>query len=408
MEQVLDLHIHSPFSRACSKQINLKNIALTCEKKGVNIVATGDFTHPQWFKIIKKGLRETFPGSGLYYSQEYNSQVKFILSTEVSLIYKDKDKVRRVHLVVQAPNLETVTELNQFLGKRYNIKSDGRPILGMKAPEFVHLLFNISPQFLVYPAHIWTPWFSVFGSKSGFNTLEECFQEETGNIYAFETGLSSDPEMNWRISAFDKLTLLSSSDAHSLNNIGREATVINIDGEASYQKIYDIIRYNKKEGENRLLYTLEFYPEEGMYHLDGHRDCNFSCFPAESKNLGNICPVCHKPLVIGVLNRVEELSDRPPGFKPKTALSFKKLIELDKIIKEVYNIRNRQSLKVQKEYDRLISLFGSELNILLKLDLDELKSEVSPLILEGIKKVREGNLEITPGYDGRYGSLKIK
>jgi uncharacterized protein (TIGR00375 family) len=407
MKQVLDLHIHSSFSRACSSQITLENIVKTCEKKGVDIIATGDFTHPEWFKSIYEELSETFPGSGLYSLKEYDSKVKFILSTEVALIYKDRDKVRRIHLVVHAPSMADALELNKILDKKYNIRSDGRPILGIKAPEFVRLLLNISPHFLIYPAHIWTPWFAVFGSKSGFDSLEECFGKETENIYAIETGLSSDPEMNWRLSCLDNLTILSSSDAHSLINIAREATVMNFEGEVSYKKIYDVIRNKKQVGDDRLLYTLEFYPEEGMYHIDGHRDCNFSCLPKESKKLGNICPVCHKPLVIGVLNRVEELADRPLGFKPDKAVPFKKLIELDKIIKEAYNIKNRNSVKVQSEYNRILSLFGSELDVILNVDINKIGGQVDERIQDGIKRVREGNLIIKPGFDGQYGEIRI-
>lgn len=407
MKQVLDLHIHSPFSRACSPQITLENITKTCERKGVDIIATGDFTHPEWFKSIKEELSETFPGSGLYSLKKYQNQVKFILSTEVALIYKDKDRVRRIHLVVHAPNIETAAELNRILDKKYNIRSDGRPILGIKAPDFVRLLLNISPNFLVYPAHIWTPWFAVFGSKSGFDSLEECFGKETENIYAIETGLSSDPEMNWRLSCLDNLTILSSSDAHSLVNIAREATVMDFVGEVSYKKIYNVIKYKKRAGDNRLLFTLEFYPEEGTYHVDGHRDCNFSCLPEESRKLNGICPVCHKPLVIGVLNRVGELADRPIGFKPKDAIPFKKLIELDKIIKEAYNIKNRNAIKVKNEYDRMISLFGSEIDILLNVNLDKSVKDIDARIKEGIKRVRAGNLIIKPGFDGQYGEIKI-
>jgi len=407
MRQILDLHIHSPYSRACSPQITLQNIDRTCREKGVDIIATGDFTHPVWFKKINTELEEIAKGAGLYKIKGSDGKIKFILSSEVSLIYKDKGKVRRIHLVIHAPHLKAAKELNTYLDKKYNIRSDGRPILGIKAPEFVSLLLNINPNFLVYPAHIWTPWFSVFGSKSGFNSLEECFEEQVKNIYAIETGLSSDPEMNWRLSQLDKLTFLSSSDAHSLNNIAREATVMDISGKINYQKIYNIIRYKKQEKGNGLLYTIEFYPEEGMYHADGHRDCNFYSLPKKSKRLKNICPACHKPLVIGVLNRVEELADRPFGYKPTDVPLFKKLVELDKIIKESLGIKSRQSVKVQEEYKRLLSSYGSELKILLDLDLDLMSGESDKKIKEGIKKMREGKLLIKPGFDGQYGQIKI-
>lgn len=408
MKQVLDLHIHSPYSRACSPQLTLTNIDKTCREKGVDIIATGDFTHPAWFKALSTELVETFPDSGLYQLKNAgDDKIKFILSTEVALIYKDNEKVRRIHLVVHAPNLEAAAEANKYLDKKYNIRSDGRPILGIKAPEFVRLLLNINPHFLIYPAHIWTPWFAVFGSKSGFNTLEECFHEETPNIYAFETGLSSDPEMNWRLSALDNLTLLSSSDAHSPANIGREATVMELEEPISYRQIYDVIKERRCGGPSGVLHTLEFYPEEGMYHLDGHRDCRFSCLPEESARLKNICPVCQKPLVIGVLNRVEELADRPLGFQPKNAVSFKKLIELDKIIAEAIGVKSRSAAKVRKEYACLLAAGSSELHILTDLDLQQISTDFDKRIITGIARARKGDLLIEPGFDGQYGHISI-
>lgn len=402
MQQILDLHIHSRYSRACSPQLTLANIEAACRLKGVNVIATGDFTYPAWFESIEQDLKETFPGSGLYILKSAaDDQVKFILSTEVSLIYKDEDKARRIHLVIHAPNLKAVRALNQTLDKRFNIRSDGRPILGTSAPEFVKLVLKIDAHFLIYPAHIWTPWFSVFGSKSGFDTLEECFKDQTKYIYAYETGLSSDPAMNWRLSALDKLTLLSNSDAHSPANIAREANIMEISEPFTFQKIYD----NIKSGQGMKM-TLEFYPEEGMYHFDGHRVCNFSCEPAVSRQNKNICPKCGKPLVIGVLNRVEELADRKAGFKPKKAVPFKKLVELDKIIAEALGIKSRHSLAVQKQYRGLIKEYGQELYILLDLDLKKVKG-VDARIVEGIRRVRAGELIITPGFDGEYGKISI-
>lgn len=403
MRQILDLHIHSRYSRACSPQLTIPNIEAACRLKGVDIIATGDFTYPAWFESIEKELVEDRPGNGLYRLKTApDEKVKFILSTELSLVYKDGEKTRRLHLVLHAPSLKAVRELNRRLDKDYNIRSDGRPILGMKAPDLVKLVLSIDPKFIVYPAHIWTPWFSVFGSKSGFDSLEECFHDQAANIYAFETGLSSDPAMNWRLSALDNLTLLSNSDAHSLNNIGREANVMDFIGEPSYQKLYDNIKQRKG-----MAFTIEFYPEEGMYHFDGHRDCRFSCPPSESRRLKNICPVCRKPLVIGVLNRVEELADRPDNFRPPQAPGFKKLVELDKIIAEALGIKSRQASSVQKEYRQLIQLFGPELHILLDLDLSQTGKEVDFRIVEGIKRVREENLVIKPGFDGQYGNINI-
>jgi uncharacterized protein (TIGR00375 family) len=404
MRQVLDLHIHSRYSRACSPKLTLENIDYSCRVKGVDIIATGDFTYPAWFESIKSELVETFSGSGLYkLKTASDDKVKFILATEVALVYKDEVRCRRIHLVIHAPSIAAVEKLNKQLDKKYNIRSDGRPILGIKAPELVKMLLDIDPKFLIYPAHIWTPWFSVFGSKSGFDTFEECFKDQTENIYAYETGLSSDPEMNWRLSALDKLTVLSNSDAHSTSNIAREANIMEISAPISYQKIYDNIK-NK----TRMIETIEFYPEEGMYHFDGHRDCKFVCEPSESRRLKNICPICKKPLIIGVLNRVEELADRPSGYKPKNAVGFKKLVELDKIIAESLNIKSRSSIAVQKAYSLMITKFGSELSILMDLDLDSINDhEIDARIIEGIRRMRAGKLIIKPGFDGQYGEVHI-
>lgn len=403
MKQVLDLHIHSKYSRACSDKLTLANIDGACRIKGIDIIATGDFTYPLWFKNVENELEEINDG-GLYKLKGSDGKVKFILSTEVALIYKDGGPhARRIHLVIMAPNIAAAKKLNEYLDKKFNIRSDGRPILGMSAPDMVKLCLSIHPQFLIYPAHIWTPWFSVFGSKSGFDKMEECFRDQTENIFAYETGLSSDPEMNWRLSALDGLTMLSNSDAHSLANLGRECNMLDL-VENTFSEIYGIIK-NKETA--KLLGTIEFYPEEGMYHFDGHDLCDISLAPAETKKLNGICPRCKKPLVIGVLNRVEELADRPLGFKPKNASPFIKLVELDKIIAESLGVKARQSKKVQVEYDKLIKKFGPELFVLIDLDLEVLAKEANPAIVEGVKRVRAGKLQIKPGFDGRYGEVKI-
>ena len=403
MRQVLDLHIHSRYSRACSPQLTLANIEKTCRIKGVDVIATGDFTYPAWWAAITEELEEIEPGAGLYkLKTAADERIKFILSTELSLIYKDGSQVRRIHLVIHAPDLMAVKKLNKILDKKFNIRSDGRPILGISAPELVKLILKIDPRFLIYPAHIWTPWFSVFGSKSGFNSLDECFKDQTEHIYAIETGLSSDPAMNYRLSALDKLTILSNSDAHSLPNIGREANIMELSERPTYQEIYEHIK--KRTG---LKMTIEFYPEEGMYHIDGHRACNFSCLPAASKKLKNLCPVCHKPLVIGVLHRIEELADRPSGYIPKKAVPFKKLVELDKIIAEAWQIKSRSSARVQKQYQALIRHFGPELFILLDLDLAAIGQETDFRIVKALERVRAGELIIKPGFDGQYGQINI-
>jgi uncharacterized protein (TIGR00375 family) len=394
MPQVLDLHIHSKYSRACSPQLTLENIAKTCVTKGIDIISTADFTHPLWFKEIESKLVE-INNSGLYKLKDSNCVTKFILGTEVSLVYKDKGKTRRLHLVIHAPSIETVRALNNKLSERFNLRSDGRPILGISAVKFCQLCFDISPDFIIYPAHIWTPWYAIFGSKSGYDSFSDCFEEYADKIYAFETGLSSDPDMNSLVSALDHLTLLSSSDAHSLDNIGREATIMNFSGVPTYQKILDNIK------KHQIVSTIEFYPEEGMYHFDGHANCHFSCTPQENLKLKGLCPKCGKPLIIGVSSRVVELSDRK---NIKQLHSFIKTIELDKIIAQVLGVKSRKSVKVKKEYNRLISEFGSELNILMKVDL----KEITPTNLSSaIAKVRQGQLTISPGYDGVYGQIKI-
>lgn len=404
MRQIADFHIHSRFSRACSKELTIKNIDQACRVKGVDIIGTGDFTFPDWINEIKTELEEVKNSSGLYKLKSAdNVKVKFILTTELALIYKKGDKCRRIHIMVHAPNLKAVDELNKYLDKNYNIRSDGRPILGMDAEELVKLCLSIHPKFLIYPAHIWTPWFAVFGSKSGFNSMEECFGDHTKHIYAFETGLSSDVEMNWQLSALDKLTLLSNSDAHSLPNIAREATVFELD-EISYDVLYDAI---KTKDIDKIKYTIEFYPEEGMYHFDGHRNCGVCFKPEETKKHKGECPVCRKPLVIGVMNRVNDLADRKYGFKLASAPGYIKLVELDKIIAEALNIKSRSSKRVLREYNNLINKIGNEMQILIDESLEKIAEYTLPEIVEGIKRVRSGKLEITPGFDGQYGEVKI-
>jgi len=404
MEQVLDLHLHSRFSRACSANLTFPNIEQACRRKGLDIIGTADFTHPQWFKEINEQLVE-IEHSGLYQLAETtDSQVKFLLSTEVALIYKQGDKVRRLHLVIHAPNIEAVRQLNQELTNRgLNLRSDGRPILGLTAPELVKICRQNNPHFLVYPAHIWTPWFSVFGSKSGFNRLEECFADQTEFIYAYETGLSSDPPMNWRFSELDNLILLSNSDAHSLANLAREANIIDFP-ELSYQSFYNILKNRDKQ---RIISTLEFFPEEGMYHLDGHRQCDFVCQPAETKKLKGLCPHCRRPLTVGVLSRVEELADRPDGYRPDGAPSFEKLVELDKIIAASLGVRSRNSKKVQEIYEQMLQALGNELVILRKTKLEDISQQFGSLLAEAISRVRQGKLAVEPGFDGQYGLVKI-
>jgi uncharacterized protein (TIGR00375 family) len=309
--------------------------------------------------------------------------------------------VRKVHIIVFAPSVEAVEKINFELGKIGNLHSDGRPILGLDVKELAKIVLEADKNCLVVPAHAWTPWFSVFGSKSGFDSLEECFEEYTKYIYAIETGLSSDPAMNWRLSQLDKINLISNSDAHSLPKIGREANVF--DTELSYAGIADALKSKDKK---KFLYTIEFFPEEGKYHYDGHRLCDLSLKPAQSKKYNNICPKCGKPLVIGVLNRVEELADRPEGFVPEGAVPFKSLIPLNEVIAEAIGT-SVASKEVAKHYNNLIKNLGNELKILLESTEKEIKDKSLPEIAEAVIKMREGKVSIEPGYDGVYGKIKI-
>ncbi len=416
MKQIIDLHIHSKYSRACSPLLVLENIDKFCRVKGVDIVATGDFTYPKWADEISEKLIE-IDKSGLYKIKDKHrindgefgdiidskGSTKFILSTELALVYKKENKTRRLHIVVLAPNLYSIKKLNKYLDKRYNVRSDGRPILGMSAEELCEVCFGIDKNFMIIPAHAWTPWFAVFGSKSGFNSLKECFGKWTTKIYAIETGLSSDPEMNWSLSGLDNITLLSNSDAHSLSNLGREANIFDLK-KISYLEIINII---KNVGSNKFLKTIEFYPEEGMYHYDGHRDCSIVFDPVNTKKHKNICPICNKELVIGVMNRVASLADRKIGYKPKKLVPFLKTVGLEKIIAESIGVKSRNSKKVQVEYREIISSGFSEFEILLDLSYKDLRKIAPPKVVDGIKRVREGNLTIEPGFDGRYGSVKI-
>lgn len=403
MRIITDFHIHSQYSRACSKNLTLENIAAWCEKKGIDIVATSDFTHPEWFLEIESKLEEGAPG--LYRLKDGSSKTLFILGTELSQIYKKGDKTRRIHNVVLAPSIESVRKINQELTRReFNLKSDGRPILGIDSEELYKILKDVDERVIIIPAHAWTPWYSIFGSKSGFDSIEECFGSMSKHIYAVETGLSSDPAMNWRLSALDDVMLVSNSDAHSLRKLGREANVFDMES-PSFDEIVRILREKDRE---KFLYTIEFYPEEGKYHADGCSNCEFFCEPEESKKLGGRCPNCKKLLVIGVLNRVAELADRKLDDVPKNKVPFKSIVPLEEIIAESFGLKSAASKRVQAEYESLIQKLGSEFNILLDIPVDEIKAATSdPVIAEAIDRVRQGNLHIRPGYDGVFGEVKI-
>lgn len=418
MRYIADLHIHSKYSRACSKNLDLEHNDLWARKKGIQIVGTGDFTHPYWFKELQEKLEEEKPGlyklkgarlrhslrQGSGSQEGFGGLTLFMITTELSCIYKQGDKVRRIHICVFVPDFKTVAKINSSLLKRgVNLSSDGRPIMGLHSDELTKIILDANPKCLVIPAHAWTPWFSVFGSNSGFDTLEECFKDQTKYIYAIETGLSSDPPMNWRLSALDNITLISNSDAHSSANLGREANVFEIsEDKLSYDEIYRIIKEKDKKS---FLYTIEFFPEEGKYHHDGHRNCNTNLSPTETKKHNGICPVCKKKLTIGVLNRVQELADRDEGFRSDDFIPYKSLVPLAEIMAETLGV-GKNSKKVQTAYEDLISQGGSEFEILLDHPYDKLEKITNPEVVLAIKNVREGNVEPVAGYDGVYGVIR--
>jgi len=410
MKFIADFHIHSKYSRATSRNMDLENLDKWAKIKGILVLGSGDFTHPVWFKNLKEKLEPAEPGLYKVRSQKEEGrskeETKFILTTEVSCIYSKFNKVRKIHLIIFAPSFEIVEKINQKLNFYGNLAADGRPIFGLDAKELTKIILNISEECLIVPAHIYTPWFSLFGSKSGFDSIEECFEDYSKYIFAGETGLSSDPPMSWRNSALDRITLISNSDSHSPSHIGREANVFEGE-ELSYQSIAQAIKYRGSTPANlKLIYTIEFYPQEGKYHYDGHRLCGISLAPQESKKYNNICPVCGRPLTIGVLNRVEKLADRPEGFKPERAIPFKSLIPLEEIIADAVS-QGVGTIEVEKEYKNLIEKFDNEFNVLLNAKREDLEKVTLPEIAEGIIRVREGKVFIEPGFDGVYGKIRI-
>jgi uncharacterized protein (TIGR00375 family) len=435
MELIADLHFHSKYSRAVSPKMVLPEITQWAETKGIGLVGTTDFTHPLWFRELKANLEEA--GEGIYQTKGVKGEIRFLLSTEVASIYRQDGRLRRIHLVVFAPDFEAVEKINEALGRRGNLMSDGRPIFGLTAREIADLVLNISPEALIVPAHVWTPHFSLYGSLSGFDSIEECFGDFSENIQAIETGLSSDPKMNWRVGELDSRTILSFSDAHSLMKLGREATVFALgengnskfpalpagrqipNSRYSYQDIRKAII--GKQGKFKISYTIEFYPEEGKYHWTGHRNCGVKHSPEETEKLGAGCPVCGRTLTVGVMHRVEKLAGRglkTEDLKLKTDdLGVKKigwqerppyvmLVPLIEIIAESFS-STVSSQKSLNEYKKLTSNFGGEFGVLLKTKIEEIRKISGPKIAEGIKKVRGGDLVIDPGYDGVFGTVKI-
>lgn len=420
MKFIADFHIHSKYSRAVSKDMVLEELDRWADDKGILVMGTGDFTHPAWFKEIKEKLEPAEPGlfrlKAAYKKKTIKDTIadtRFMLTVEISGIYSRGGKTRRIHNLVFAPDLETVEKINTQLSWIGNIASDGRPILGLDSEELAKTVFNINPDIVIVPAHIYTPWFSLFGSMSGFDSIEECFGNYAKYIFAGESGLSSDPAMSWRNSKLDNIAIISNSDSHSLERIGREANIFDTD--LSYQGIMDAIRSRDPK---KFLATIEFFPEEGKYHYDGHRLCNVSWAPEETKKHKNICTKCGRPVTVGVMNRVEVLADRKE-LKTDTVkvgevtanhfnnrVPYINLVTLDEIIGEALNL-GPKTKTVRTEYDKLIKSFSSELNILMNVPARELATATKPEIVEGIERVRAGRLKIEPGFDGEFGKIKI-
>jgi DNA helicase II / ATP-dependent DNA helicase PcrA len=410
MEYFADLHVHSPFSRATSKDCSPAGLAAWAKVKGLQVISTGDFTHPQWRRQLRDTLQEAEPGfyrlreavvpSPLTDTPASDAPARFVLSAEISCIYKRHGTVRKVHNLVYVPNLAAADRLSERLGRVGNIVADGRPILGLDSRDLLEMVLEEAPGGFLVPAHIWTPWFSLFGSKSGFDTVEECFGDLTPHIFALETGLSSDPAMNRLISALDRYTLISNADCHSPSRLGREANIFATD--FNFHALRDALLRNDR---STFRGTIEFYPEEGKYHLDGHRDCKIRREPEETRTGNGRCPVCGRPLTIGVLHRVLELADRREPLFPEEAPSVHSLVPLTEILGELLGT-GPASKTVQRHYGQLIGRFGSELALLLQTPVEEI-SDWSPLLGEAIHRIRTGSVLREAGYDGEFGTIRV-
>nr|WP_289765891.1 UvrD-helicase domain-containing protein [uncultured Acetatifactor sp.] len=401
-----DLHIHSRYSRATSRDCTPEYLDLWARKKGIHIVGTGDFTHPAWREELKEKLEPA--EDGLYVlKKEYRlegagdsvRQPRFVVTGEISSIYKKGDRVRKVHSLLLLPGLEAAETLARRLELIGNIHSDGRPILGIPCRDLLEIMLEAAPAGVYVPAHIWTPHFSLFGAFSGFETLEECFEDLSPYIHALETGLSSDPPMNWRVSALDRFQLISNSDAHSPAKLGREANLFDI--ELSFQGLAEAIRQGKG-----LAGTIEFFPEEGKYHFDGHRKCGLCISPRETAGYGNRCPICGKKITIGVLNRVEQLADRQEGFVLPTGRPFESLVPLPEVIGSSMGI-SATGKKAAEKYEQMIQALGPEFAILREIPVEDIRKAAGPLVAEGILRLRQGQVKRTPGYDGEYGKIGL-
>ena len=392
---IAEFHIHSRYSRATSKDLTIQELAKWAKIKGIGLLGTGDFTHPLWLEELKDALRDT--GRGLY----EHAGMTFMLTVEVNTLFYKGGKAHQIHHVLFAPSLAAVECINRELEAFGSLSVDGRPTFRMEAWRLADVVLGIEPRCLIVPAHAWTTWFSIFGSTSGFDTVEECFEHRANDIRVLETGLSSDPAMNWRLSSLDRYTLISNSDSHSARKIGREANVFDCDLD------YDtIVTALKTKDRATFLSTLEFFPEEGKYHYDGHRACKIRWAPPETKRQGLRCPVCGRKVTVGVAHRVDDLADRPEGVTPPGTIPFRRLVQLEEIIAEALQV-GTGTQAVECEYQQLVYQFGTEFAVLLDAPEEELRRATSAKIAEGIVRMRAGRVRVEPGYDGEFGTVKL-
>lgn len=401
MKIYADLHVHSKYSRATSPEMGLEGLEKSAKIKGIDVIGTGDFTHPEYFLELKEKLEQA---DGFYRLKKSNSKVRFCLSVEVACIYKKNGKGRRIHLIILAQSLGDVEKINKKIESLDgNLKSDGRPMLGIDAEILVGEILNVSPETLIIPAHIWTPWYALFGANAGFDNFRECFGKYADQIYAIETGISSDPQMNWRVKDLDKKSIVSFSDSHSLPKLGRECTVFELE-KLSFKNLSNALN-SQISTLDSVAHTIEFFPEEGKYHFSGHRKCGIVLGESEAKKVNYICPKCNKKLTMGVVDRVSVLANRTENFVNKTRPPFKKLVPLEEIIAQSLKF-GKTSKKTKIEYENMLNAFGNEFKILEDIEIKELE-KYNLKIANGIEKVREGNITIKPGFDGVYGEVEI-
>jgi len=402
---IADLHIHGCYSRATSEKMHIEEIARFARVKGLNIVGTGDFTHPKWLKELQETLVPEADTSLYKVAKNPETSVFFMITTEVSTVFTFENEIKKIHHVILTPSIDTAVQINDRLSKYGDLTIDGRPTLNMNAAHLVEEVMEASSENMIFPAHAWTPWFSIFGAFSGFDSVEECYQDMARHIYALETGLSSDPPMNWRLSKLDKYALVSNSDSHSFWpwRIGREANVFELE-KPTYREVVNSIRFKDN---SRFKFTIETDPAYGKYHWTGHRKCRVALSPQEAVKLGNVCPVCRRELTKGVEQRVEELADRAMGFKPEGVVGFVHLLPLSEIIATVLGVDSPSTQSVWNLYNVLVEKFGDEYTVLLEASKEALNTVVTEQIAEAIIRVREGRIKVVPGYDGIYGQPMI-